>query len=111
MFTIDPNSFYSRADLAGLLGPEGVDVDTFTARLKTRKVFRQLWRGADILEAYTVAPGLADRGSDDGPDMPKAKNRGNRSRRAGARKGNVCGAKLAAQMEELKAQEREARKR
>ena len=106
MFTIDPNSFYSRADLAGLLGPEGVDVDTFTARLKTRKVFRQLWRGADILEAYTVAPGLADRGSDDGPDMPKAKNKGNRRRRPGGRPDRGIAA-IDARLAELKTREKE----
>ena len=111
MFAIDPNSFYSRADLAGLLGAEGVDVDTWTARLRARKVFRQLWKGSDLLAAWETAPGLTDHGSGDGVDMPAARNRGNRRRRPGARKGNVPGAKLAAQMEELKAQEREARKR
>ena len=110
MFAIDPNSFYSRADLAGLLGAEGVDVDTWTARLRARKVFRQLWKGSDLLAAWETAPGLTDREAD-GPDMPAARNRGNRRRRPGARVDNAPGAELRRYREELTAQEREARKR
>ena len=111
MFEIHKDAFYSRSDLQELLKPMGVDADLFIGRLRAKKVFRAVWKGSDLLTAWETAPALADRGSDDGPDMPKAKNKGNRRRRPGPRKGNVCGAKLAAQMEELKAQEREARKR
>ena len=107
MFAIDPNSFYSRADLAGLLGAEGVDVDTFTARLRARKVFRQMWKGSDLLAAWETAPGLTDHGSGDGVDMPAARNRGNRRRRPGARVDNAPGAELRRYREELTAQERE----
>ena len=110
MFEIHKDAFYSRSDLQELLKPMGLDVDLFIGRLKARKVFRAVWKGSDILTAWGTAPALADHEAD-GPDMPAARNRGNRRRRPGARKGNVPGAKLAAQMEELKAQEREARKR
>jgi len=111
MFEIHKDAFYSRSDLQELLKPMGVDVDLFIGRLKARKVFRQLWRGADILDAYAAAPALADRSSADGPDMPAARNRGNRRRRPGARVDNVPGAELRRYREELTAQEREARKR
>ena len=110
MFEIHKDAFYSRSDLQELLKPMGLDVDLFIGRLKARKVFRAVWKGSDILTAWEQAPALADHEAD-GPDMPKAKNKGNRRRRPGPRKGNVCGAKLAAQMEELKAQEREGARR
>ena len=79
MFKIEPDAFYSRADLAAMLEDSGVDVDLFIARLRTRKVFRCLWRGADILRAYEEATDLQDRAS--APKSIKPKNKGNRQPR------------------------------
>ena len=79
MIRIEPNCLYSRADLAAMLEPAGVDVDHFIARLRPRKVFKQLYYGADLLKALDAAPALADR--PEGVDFPPATNRGNRRRR------------------------------
>ena len=79
MFKIEPDTFYSRADLAGMLDGSGVDVDFFIGRLKSRKVFRVLWRGADILRAYEEATDLQDRAS--AAKSVEPKNRGNRQPR------------------------------
>ena len=79
MFKIEPDTFYSRADLAAMLENTGLDTDTFIARLKARKVFRVLWRGADILRAYEEATELNDRAP--APKSVKPKNKGNRQPR------------------------------
>ena len=102
MIHIEADTFYSRADLAAMLAPAGVDVDHFTARLRARKVFRGLWRGADLLDAYAKAPLLAERPNDGAGAMPEAKNRGNRKRR-GARVVDAIGmGALASYRAELK---------
>jgi hypothetical protein len=74
MISIDPNSLYTRADLLALLEGSGLDVDTFIARIRARKVFRLLWLGSDILDALRKAPALADRS--DAAEIPKARRRG-----------------------------------
>ncbi len=51
MIELKPNVLYTRADLAAMLEPAGVDVDFFIARIKARKVFKMLWLGEDILAA------------------------------------------------------------
>jgi len=84
MFVIDPNSFYTRKDLAELLAPAGVDVDSFTARLKARKVFRAFWKGSDLLKAYDAAPELAERAGE-AAMLPEPANPGNRKRRGRVR--------------------------
>jgi hypothetical protein len=61
MIEILPNALYTRADLAQILDGSGVDVDTFLGRIKSRKVFKSLWLGSDLLEAVRAAPALADR--------------------------------------------------
>lgn len=81
MIRIERDTLYTRADLAELLAPAGVDPDTFIARLRPRKVFRCLYRGADILTAYDQAAPLAEQHA-----LPPAKNRGGRRRTA--RKGS-----------------------
>ena len=68
MFKIDDNTLYSRGDLAEALEPLGVDVDTFTARLRARKVFRACWLGSDLIEALRAAPALGEAGG-----LPPAK--------------------------------------
>lgn len=45
---LKPNCLYSRPDLATMLEPAGVDVVTFIARLRPRRVFKMLWMGEDI---------------------------------------------------------------
>lgn len=75
MFKIDRDALYSRADLAAALEPLGVDVDHFTARVKARKVFRQCWLGADLIEALRTAPAL---GEVSGPVEVTAKETGKR---------------------------------
>jgi hypothetical protein len=58
MFTIEPNTLYTRDDLAQMLAGTGGDVDTFIGRLATRKVFRMLWLGQDLLDAFQKATPL-----------------------------------------------------
>lgn len=82
MIEIKVNCLYSRADLAEMLAPAGLDVDTFIARLRPRKVFKMVWLGADLLKAFEAAPALADR--DPAPELPAAKNRGGRKSRGAA---------------------------
>lgn len=60
MIQFDWDSFYSRSDLAEMLGPHGVDVDHFISRLRPRRVFRALYRGSDILEAWDRATELSE---------------------------------------------------
>lgn len=66
MFKIDRDTLYTREDLAKGLEPLGVHVDTFTARLRARKVFRQCWLGADLIEALQAAPALGNENRIDG---------------------------------------------
>ena len=68
---IDANALYTRASLAALLDGTGVDVDTFTKRIAARKVFRMLWLGSDLLEAYRKAPELSDK--PEAPPQPKGR--------------------------------------
>jgi len=100
MIEIKANCLYSRADLAAMLEPAGVDVDHFIARLRPRKVFKMVWLGADILKAFEAAPALAER--PDAPELPPAANRGNRKRRGGAVAENYPGSKLDAYRKTLK---------
>lgn len=79
MIEFNPNTLYTRADLAALLDGSGVDVDFFIAKIKARKVFKMLWTGEDILAALRNAPALAER--DEARELPPAANRGNRGRR------------------------------
>lgn len=84
MMKLDPQTLYSRADLAAMLADCGVDVDHFISRIRARKVFKMIWLGEDILAALRTAPALSDRS--ECADMPKARNRGNRrGRKASAR--------------------------
>jgi hypothetical protein len=95
-----------------MLAPAGVDVDTFTARLKARKVFRNLWYGEDLLSAHKSAPALVERTAPAlvdrmvGAELPAAGNRGNRTRRRSARAARPgtarAGAKLDAYIFSLK---------
>lgn len=61
MIELNPNTLYTRSDLAQMLEPAGVDVDTFLNRLGARKVFKQLWYGLDLLKAIETAPELQER--------------------------------------------------
>ena len=83
-----------------MLAPAGVDVDHFVARLQPRKVFKQLYYGADLLRALDTAPALAER--PEGVAMPAASNRGNRTRGRGSTRGERPGAKLDAYLQTLK---------
>ncbi|MCX7013940.1 MAG: hypothetical protein NTW86_15545 [Candidatus Sumerlaeota bacterium] len=60
MIEIHPNALYSRQDLLEMLRPFGMDADTFTARLRPRRVFRAFLVGQDILDALAKSPGLPD---------------------------------------------------
>jgi hypothetical protein len=79
MIEIQPNALYSRSDLAAMLEGSGVDVDTFIARIKARKVFRMLWLGEDLLAAIRSAPALSDRS--DSAELPEPRRRGGWSTR------------------------------
>ena len=79
MIRIDPDTFYSRADLAELLKPFGLDADTFVARIRPRRVFKAFLVGQDILVALATAPALAMRGK--AAALPAAR----RGRRNGGR--------------------------
>ena len=92
MFEIKPNAFYSRADLAKLLEPAGVDVDTFIGRLRPRKVFHRLFFGEDLIEAMRRAPALAEREEADNvelPAPPKARRGARRKTRSKAASGSA----------------------
>ena len=73
---IDPDTIYSRTDLAAVAAEFGLRVDTFLDRLKPRKVFKSAWLGSDILEAWRRAPALGD-----ARELPVGQNRGNRTSR------------------------------
>ena len=55
---IDPDTIYTRDDLAEAVSPFGINVATFLSRLRPKKVFKSGWLGSDILEAYRNAPPL-----------------------------------------------------
>jgi hypothetical protein len=98
---INPNALYTRADLAEMLAPVGIDADTFVARLKPKRVFRMAWLGKHIVEAFDAAPVLAERGdAGGGVSLPAAQNKGNRTRRGG-HVDDAPGAKLRAFRKEL----------
>jgi len=99
MIEIKTNCLYSRSDLTDMLEPAGVDVDHFISRLRPRKVFKQLYYGADLLKALDAAPALADR--PEARELPAAANRGNKKRRGSARAARP-GAKLDAYLQTLK---------
>ena len=84
MIRIERDGLYSRTDLAELLKPFGLDVDTWTARLKPRKVFKSLWLGEDLLDALKAAPALGDP-----QPLPRARNGGNGKRRKGVGKHHI----------------------
>ena len=79
MFEIKQNTFYSRDDLSKILSDVRLDVDTFIARLKPRKVFRAGWLGSDLLDAFRKAPAIDERR--DKLERPRPRNSGNRERR------------------------------
>ena len=79
MIEIKRDALYSRADLAKMLRDSGIDVDTFIARLKPRKVFKALYYGADLLKALDAAPALKERAA--ARTSAKPKNKGGRRRR------------------------------
>lgn len=51
MFKIDPNTLYSKDDIHRELG-EAMTVETFLNRLQPRKLFKNLYRGKDLLDAW-----------------------------------------------------------
>ena len=77
MIRIERDCLYSRADLSEMLNGSGIDVDTFIARLKPRKVFKALYYGADLLKALDEAPALKERTADR-KAPPKPRNKGGR---------------------------------
>ena len=81
MFALDPQTFYTRDDLAELLRGSGVDVDLFIARIKPRKVFRKLYSGKDLLAGYDQARCLSETEySQDLPSPRKSIRSGSRTR-------------------------------
>ena len=85
MLEIKGHAFYTRADLSAMLEPAGVDVDTFIARLRPRKVFHRVFWGEDIIEAMRKAPSLADKGADETVRQRVIKRRGRRRRPSDSR--------------------------
>ena len=71
---IDPDTVYTKRDLAEALNSVGIDVDLFLGRVKPKKVFRSCWLGSDILEALRRAPKLSERKALSAP-----RNKGNRT--------------------------------
>ena len=99
MIPIEPNTLYSRADLAVMLEPSGVDVDHFVCRLRPRKVFKMLWLGENILAVLHTAPALAEREAE--VPLPASSSRGSRKRRGSARASSP-GSSLDAYLQTLK---------
>ena len=53
VFEIKPDCLYSLEDLERELGALGLSARQFLDQVKPPKLFRNVWRGADILEALT----------------------------------------------------------
>jgi len=51
MFQIDPTTLYSLEDLEREMDALGLTVRQFLDQVRPPKLFRTVWRGADILEA------------------------------------------------------------
>ena len=75
---IHPDTLYSRADLIEILEPMGINVNTFVSRLKPKKVFRMVYLGSDILDAFRNASVL---GEDSDPEVVRSKARRGRGRK------------------------------
>ena len=73
LIELRPHCLYTRNDLANLLSGSGLEVDTFIARLRPRKVFKLLFFGEDLIAALRTAPALSDRS--DAPALSSTKNR------------------------------------
>ena len=83
MIELKPDCLYTRDDLKAMLEPAGVDPDAFVARIKPRKVFRQVWLGSDLLTALRKAPTLAATPSSGmAPSTSTPKRRSARPRKA-----------------------------
>lgn len=71
MVAFDPHSLYSRADLAEMLKPMGIDVDTFIRKTRPVRRFKMAFWGKDLIEGLNTAPPLSE--ESDTPKEGKAK--------------------------------------
>jgi len=75
LIRLEPNALYSRADLAELLKPLGIDADGFISRLKPIKRFRMAWWGTDLIQAIEKVSPLKERAEDKrSADRPHTEN-------------------------------------
>lgn len=92
MIEIRPHALYSRSDLIELLKPLGIDADSFIARIRPKKVFRNAWFGRDILSGLADAPALENGNGDTRPTLSLKNN----SRKPGS---NAIGSRRAKTLE------------
>lgn len=82
-FWFEDEWYFSKDDVRDRVEPAGIDVDTFLSRLNPRKVFKVLFKGSDLNEAYMLAASLEDgvRKPIEPVDLPETRRR--RSRKPG----------------------------
>lgn len=78
MVRLDPRTLYSKSDLQELLG-EQLSVDTFLARLRPTRRFKNLYWGQDLLDALAKCPPLDEEYQPEMPTSPKRKEVKNRA--------------------------------
>lgn len=109
MIEIRAHALYSRAALAELLRPIGIDVDFFISRLRPKKIFRAAWFGKDLLDALAEASALGGSGPESNPRSRKRRGaRGISSGQGGGSARKRTTARLEASLEPLKALARES---
>ena len=101
MVELKSNTLYTREDLASMLGPAGINVDTFIARLRPRKVFRMVWLGEDLLDALRKAPSLCE----GEVDVPPAGSEPRRRGRPRAARGGSSTSKIDQYLQSLREEE------
>ena len=80
VFRIDPNTLYSKADIADALDGSA-DVDRFLARLHPKAVVMGMFLGSDLLDALRAAPDYREAASSAALEREARSKRNARKRR------------------------------
>ena len=75
MIEIKPSALYTRADLAEMLAPVGIDADGWIRLIRPVKRFRGVWFGEDLIEAIRLAPPMNEKLKRELPEKCKPGNR------------------------------------